>query len=75
MPVHVENGPNTCVPKAGGDHGGVHALLDEEGHVAIAEIVKPHRLADGLAHRGLPVAGPETRSAEGSGGGRSDEKA
>jgi hypothetical protein len=54
--------PNGHTP----DDGGVGALGDEEGDVAVAEVVEPHRWADRVCDGGEPEAAAEGVAADGS---------
>lgn len=60
MAVDVEDRHDAGVTEAGGDHRGVGALLDEEGDVAVAEVVKAHRLSHRGSDCGFPVPGAES---------------
>jgi len=63
--VDVEDGPYAGVPEPGGDDCGVGALGDEEGDVAVAEVVEAHGFSHRLFDGGFPVAGAEAAASQG----------
>ena len=63
--VDVEDGFDAGVAEAGSDDGGVGAFGDEEGDVAVTQVVEPHRLADRVAGGGEPESAAECVAADG----------
>ncbi len=75
MAVDVEDGLDAGVSESGGDDGGVGTLGDEEGDVAVAEVVEPHGLADRVCDGGEPEAAAERVAADGSAFGGGEDQA
>jgi hypothetical protein len=64
--VDVEDGLDAGVSEAGGDDGRVRALGDEEGDVAVTEVMEPHRLTDRVVDGWEPESAAECVATDGS---------
>ena len=72
--VYVEDGLDAGVSKSRGDDSGVGALSDQKGDMAVPEIVKSHRLSDGVRNGGEPEAATERVASDGSASGRGEDQ-
>lgn len=62
MAIDVEDGLDAGVSESPCDDCRMSSLLDEEGHVAVSQIMESHRFPDGVSDGRLPVAAAEGSS-------------
>jgi hypothetical protein len=59
MAVDIEDSLNAGMSESRCDDCRVGPLFDQEGHVAVSQIMESHRFPDGVSDSRLPVAASE----------------